>query len=462
MRNFSWTTGVFLAGSLAFSLSTGCGEEDTTEPDPGGDGDGDGGAGGSSNVCAGEGTGTLTIEASGLPGDLEPKLKLKGPSGTINVTSGQTVSALEAGEYTLEGAPAVDEDPIVRKLYFASAAATQCLGDGDEQTLTIPYKLVPSSNKLWAVNGTDTAAVLGIPSSDLTASGTPADAVSIASTAGNDVAFDREGNLWSFGSSSADAPLQRYPASVLGSSGTKEADRKIVVDGVECIPGLRSMALDVDGNLWLTVCSSIVMLTSSQLDEGAAKDGATLIPEIELSGLTDPHGIAFDSDGNLWASDDGMLIRYGEARLVASSTAAPDVVFSLQDSTGVLDFAVDQLTFAADGDLFVTDLSGGVIGHYAIDDLGSDDADPVPALASLTLAVNAIVDRPAFDDGGGLWIAYGQGSMARLAAAVLDDSTDGGSPTTPDVVIDADFIGYSGKVAFFPAAAGLPLYHSYD
>jgi hypothetical protein len=52
--------------------------------------------------------------------------------------------------------------------------------------------------------------------------------------------------------------------------------------------------------------------------------------------------------------------------------------------------------------------------------------------------------------------------MARIAPTDLDDSTDGGSPTTPDVVIDADFIGYSGKVAFFPAAADLPLYHSYQ
>lgn len=460
MQKFSWTTSVILMSSLAFSFATGCGEEDPTEDST--TTGGEGGDGGESSGCASEGQGTLKIRASGLPSGLEPKLKLIGPAGTLEVTIGETLSGLDAGEYSVEAAPALDEDPIVRKLYFASDPGTTCLGDDDEQTITVPYKLVPSSNALWAVNGTEEAALLAIPSSDLAASATPADAVSIAAPAGNDVAFDRKGNLWSFGPTSADAPLQRYPASVLGRSGTKAADRKIIVEGIECIPGLRSMAFDPKGNLWLTVCSSIVVLTSAQLEEGAAENGASLTPEIELSGLTDPHGIAFDSDGNLWVSDDGQLIRYAAARLDESTTDAPDAVFSLQDSMGEMDFAADQLAFSADGNLFVTDLSGGAIGHYAIDDLGNDDSDPVPALASLTLAVDAIVDRPAFDDGGGLWIAYGQGSMARLAPADLDDSTDGGSPTVPDVVIDADFIGYSGKLAFFPAAAALPLYHAYE
>lgn len=466
MRHCAWTMSVVLVGSLAFSLTTGCGDDEPGDaPSTGGDdgdGDGDGGGGGDSSACGDEGHGSLTIEVNGLPGDLAPAIKLIGPSGPVDVTIGETLSELQAGEYTAQGMPVLDEDPIVRALYVAEDPETTCLADDDEQTITISYKMVPSSNKLWAVNGTDAAALLGVPSSDLDASGTPVDAVSIASTAGNDVAFDREGNLWSFGPTSADAPLQRFPASALGGSGTKNADRKIIVDGVECIPGLRAMAFDGDGNLWITTCTSIVMLTSAQLDEGAAEDGATLTPEIELSGLTDPHGIAFDAAENLWAADDGQLIRYDDARLDESSSDAPDATFSLQDSSGVIDFAVDQLVFDADGDLFVTDLGGGVIGHYSRADLGNDDATPVAAAASLTLAVSAIIDRPAFDDGGGLWLAYGQGSMARIAPTDLDDSTDGGSPTTPDVIIDGDFIGYSGKVAFFPAAADLPLYHSYE
>lgn len=413
MRHSVWTMSVVLVGSLACSIATGCGDDEPevaprTGGDGGDDGDGDGdGEGGDSSACGEEGQGSLTLEVSGLPSGLEAAIELIGPHGPLDVTIGETLSELPAGEYTVQGAPVLDEDPIVRALYVAEDRET-CLGGDDEQTIKISYKKVPSSNKLWAVNGTDTAALLGIPSSDLDASAPPTDAVSIASTAGNDVAFDRAGNLWSFGPTSADAPLQRFPASVLGSSGTKDPDRKIIVEGVECIPGLRAMAFDGDGNLWITACTSIIMLTSAQLDQGAAENGATLTPEVELSGLTDPHGIAFDAAENLWASDDGKLIRYAQARLDESSSAAPDVVFSLQDSSGVIDFAVDQLVFDADGDLFVTDLAGGVIGHYAIGDLGGDDATPVAAQASLTLAVNALIDRPAFDDGGGLWLAYGQ------------------------------------------------------
>jgi hypothetical protein len=64
----------------------------------------------------------------------------------------------------------------------------------------------------------------------------------------------------------------------------------------------------------------------------------------------------------------------------------------------------------------------------------------------------------AFDESGGLWMAYTAGSFARLGPGQLDTSTNAGSPTMPETVISNADMGSIGNIAIYPAPANTPLY----
>jgi hypothetical protein len=119
------------------------------------------------------------------------------------------------------------------------------------------------------------------------------------------------------------------------------------------------------------------------------------------------------------------------------------------------------LTFDANGNLWGTDFAGNTLARVAVAELDADGDVTVVSEVSLVLSVTALLNRPAFDDAGGLWISYSNGRLIGLEAATLLISSSTGSPTAPDVVLQGNNIGSVGNLAFFPAAAGLPLYHSY-
>jgi streptogramin lyase len=118
------------------------------------------------------------------------------------------------------------------------------------------------------------------------------------------------------------------------------------------------------------------------------------------------------------------------------------------------------LTFDADGNLWITDFGGNFVAELAAEDLDGDGEATVVAESSIVLSVSALLNRPAFDDEGGLWISHSAGRVVRIAPADLQVSTGAGDPTAPDVVLSGEGIGNTANVAFFPAPAGLPLYHS--
>jgi len=74
--------------------------------------------------------------------------------------------------------------------------------------------------------------------------------------------------------------------------------------------------------------------------------------------------------------------------------------------------------------------------------------------------VTALLSQPAFDDGNGLWLGLDVGRIGRLSPAQLGVSSTAAKPTTPAVVIKSSSIDAELPIAFFPAPAGLPLYHS--
>ena len=71
------------------------------------------------------------------------------------------------------------------------------------------------------------------------------------------------------------------------------------------------------------------------------------------------------------------------------------------------------------------------------------------------LSVTALPDGLVFDESGNLWLALSAGQFGRLGPSQL---TSSGSKT-PEVIITSPDVAYTGWFSFYPAPAGLPLYH---
>ncbi|HEX6763944.1 MAG TPA: hypothetical protein VF103_00670 [Polyangiaceae bacterium] len=447
---------------LPVSLFVACGGDDDDKSAAGGSAGemgaaGDTGTGGSS-VCARTGKGSVVVEVNGLPSDVEGAVTLDGPNDTEVVTESTTFDDVGAGTYTVTAERVIAADPIVRTVYDPTVETPSvCLEDGKSETLVAAYEAVPSSNKLWTTNANGDHALVAFESAVLGETGEPAGTVTIDSAAGNDVAFDDTGNLWTMGPTVADPHLIRFSSASLGTSGEPERDRAINITDIPCSPELRAMAFDLDGNLWVSTCGDqIVRLTTADI----ALDG-DVSPEVVIGGVTENKNLAFDADGNLWVVTDTTISRYDASRLGASDGEPADLVLTVTDpDDDATELGPTDLAFDAAGNLWATDFGGNLVFEIAASDLDLTGEETVAAAVRITIGVTALLDRPAFDESGGLWIGLGAGGVGRLSPEQLEVSTDAGEPTDPEVVITSADLGSVGRIAFFPAAAGLPLFHS--
>jgi sugar lactone lactonase YvrE len=432
---------------LPFAVVAACSEGAIT-PTP----DGAAGEAGSpgSGGCLERGSGTLSVEISGLPATVDADVTLTTPSGTTSLDASETIDDSPGGSYTLSAKRVLDSDPIVRSVYDPTVTErTACLEDGGAAELGVSYAKIPSSNKLW------TSEAMGFASAVLEESATVEASVTITAPVGKDVAFDRDGNLWTSGATLAEPQLVRLPAASLGSSGEREFDRGFNLPMIECIPALRAIAFDPDGNLFVSACGGEVLkVDAAELDSSDEASASAVI-----SGLEDTQDLAFDADGNLWTTDAGKIVRFDAARLDADTDAAPDRSLTARDAEDSRDLGATGLAFDEDGDLWGFDFGSNTIFELAAADLAGTGEESVVSEVSIAVGVDVLLNRGAFDDGGGLWISYGGGRLARLSPAELAVSVPSGDAVEPERIIRTAAVGSDLRLGFFPAAAGLPLYH---
>lgn len=423
----------------------------------GGDGSGAGGsAGGGPGACPQIGAGRIELDIRGLPEGVDANLLLTGPLGSRAITASEVIEGAPGGPHQLLVSRVTAADPIVRGVYEAHGGQSElCLDSGGTLNIAIEYALVPTSQRLWTNNSSGTGNLLAFSSQTLAATASAEPDVSAVAGAGKDVTFDADGNLWSMGATLADPHLMRFDRSALGSSGEKAPDRAIDMAGVECLPALRAFAFDREGSLWVSTCGGrIVKLTAADLETSGE-----VTPSIAIAGLADNGDVAFDMLSNLWATDGDRVVRYDAERLAASIDAAPDLAITLQSSDDGLVLTPSNLAFDAGGNLWVIDFGGNLLAKIEAADLAGTGEIGLVAGETLALSVSALLERPAFDESGGLWLALDQNRFGRLAPAQLTLSTTAGAPTTPETIITSPSMGYANRMAFYPAPADLPLYH---
>jgi sugar lactone lactonase YvrE len=443
------------------ALAAGCGDSGGGTPDGGPSPDGAvaapdaAGCDPSPAACPTTGMGTLAITVEGLPMEVAPMVTVSGPAGAVAFAPSSSVGG---GSYVVAALRVTAPDPLVRRAFVPVVMTSPtCVKAGMTATVRVVYSEIATSNKIWLGNSNAMAELLGYASSAVRMTGMPPANIAARPKGANNLAFDRDGNLWAGGNTVADPPILRIPAAMLATGGSKTAD--ILIESPELgggSPRSTSLAFDKDGNLWSTVGwkNEVVRFTAAQV----AASGNPM-PAVIISGLKAPRGLAFDKDGNLWLGNSGeaQVLRFNAARLGASTAAPADLTIVSKSPPPVIgDRSNPQsLAFDKSGNLWVS-YEGGLVFLPAAELAGTGNKELTPAI-QIALSVTALPESIAIDEGGGIWFAASIGKFARLAP---DQLTSGGDKTPATIITSAD-VGSAGDFALFPAPAGLPLFHAW-
>jgi len=412
-----------------------------------------GGGSGAESCAIGGGDGTLMINIRGHdPG----AVAVEGLAGLLETDD---VLTLSAGPRVVTANRVTSPQAGIASQVFAGTVdrPSACVRPGETTVVNVTYALVPTSGKLWVGigNAPDDSTMLGFGPASVAATRTSAADVA-ANTGGSDgFTFDRAGNMWVLGGTTADAPLARYEAALFATDGDKVPD--VIIDSPSfgaSIPGAKVVAFDAAGNLWVSVVADgkVVKLTAAQI---AANGNPTAT--VERTGIGSPQGLAFDDAGNLWvaAHDDDAVIRIDAANLAASgsgSDLAITVMATASDVTSTLRSPI-SLAFDGAGNLWVN-YDGTLVSIPVADQSGTGTKTIMPAVR-ITTDVLTLPVGIAFDQDGGLWLAHESGKFARLGPSQLG----GSGAVAPSMIITSPDVGYAGWFAVYPAPPWSPLYH---
>ncbi len=177
--------------------------------------------------------------------------------------------------------------------------------------------------------------IFGYSASQLTASGSPTPTVLRPSSVylSNALAFDASGQLWI--GTEADPRLSGGATLATGVPVSGGAAEDSIVMDQKGGGLIEFITFDKSGNMWISGGQdSIVAFTKSQIPTSGGA-GTAVEPSIVITlptGISQPQGMAFDTDGNLWVicasistSANSALLRIPAAQLAASGKAVPDV-----------------------------------------------------------------------------------------------------------------------------------------
>lgn len=412
-------------------------------------------------ACATTGNGSIVVTFAGLPSGVNGSVTVMGASSQT-LTMGQTLM-VTAGNWGITAEKVVVDDPLVRTVYTPRISAPNfCLAKDGTQAVDVTWSVVKTSNALWIGNSSGgTGTTQGYAAAGLRSSSSLAPTFGGNLAASRSITFDKEGNVWALGNTVADPLVARFSADAFTPGTVPMADRSINIAGITCLPATKALAFDKDGNLYVT---SSCKKELYKLPAASLTSSGTVTPSLTITGLQTIDGLAFDKDGNLWVADGTAdeLLRF-DASALSGTSASPTRRIKARKSDQPADLTAlkpDMLAFDKAGNLWSYDFGLNLVFAIAAADLsGSGMANATPTVR-ISISVSAVLEGLAFDEGGGLWLPYSAGKLARLSAAQLTVSSGAGAPTVPDTIITGSSIGSAQGPAIYPAPKGTPLFHA--
>lgn len=320
---------------------------------------------------------------------------------------------IRTGKYTvtITGAAArrfVSHETVDTAFSLGADPNPACLEKNATARITIGYVPEPGSGKMWVSAGGYPYQTFSITRDDLQTPGSPTPMVRLnrVSNGPKSGAFDREGNYWLV---IAGGGIERYPRASLGRSSDARPD--IVLSGHSIEYG-SYIAFDAEGGLWYSnrQTGQIVRFGPEQLTASGQPT-----PQIIISGLTSPQGLAFDAAGNLWAIDDiaahqHRIVRYNASRLGSSYSGQPDASIVGFELTGIVPNQVRSilpgpadLAFDREGNLWVAYWNAHRIVKF--NNAQQEEGGEQVAAIILRVSGDRIMQSIGFDNEGGLWVA---------------------------------------------------------
>jgi sugar lactone lactonase YvrE len=242
-----------------------------------------------------------------------------------------------------------------------------------------------SSGDLWVLDGGTVATGGTIPPTvdqfttaqlpDLTNSGVTPNAVIGSTDFGfpQQLVFDSGGNLW-ISDAANNEVLEFTTAQLVGGANVKPA---LVVTSTPAFNGSLGIAFDSSGDLWIAnnnlsgASGTIFEFSAAQLSglSGAHTLAPAAIVQSNGTSISLPWALAFDSDGNLWVSNQdktiNTVVQFSKAQLAAltpvPTTPTPAVTISPVGSGSTMSIdAPTGLAIDSNNDLAVSNVNNSI------------------------------------------------------------------------------------------------------
>lgn len=401
--------------------------------------------------------GTLNLTINGATGNGD--VVAQDADGGAQTALVEGNNSLEAGAYTLVVNGVREPGAIVDDLRTGTAnQAAVSVTAGGTQNRTVTY-VAGGGGQLWLPAA---AQLHGYDATQVTDGGTSITASTVLTTAGINpiaAAFDSAGNMWvadeGGGTGGTPAVLVYTPDQLVAPGGASAPAATIAADASGSLNRPASLASDASGNLWVgnfgnsgTGANTLVQYAAADLAAALEAGGSTgPTPAVTISGtsLSQPYGLAFDADGDLWVANSAndTIVQFAAADLVATGAPTPATTVP----AGTADTPRGP-AFDASGALWVASQGTDELVRYTI---GPNDSVAATLTTSVTPADPSGI---AFDNAGNLWVTDGVGDA--LLKFTTADFTDGGTAAPATTITGAGNFG--GVIpAFNPPPADLPL-----
>jgi hypothetical protein len=319
------------------------------------------------------------------------------------------------------------------------------------------------SKGLWVANGTNVVEYNpGQLSGGMSAAAPHVSINSASFGTPQGVAFDPNGNLWVLDpagmvNGAAMPALFEFSAAQLAALGTDNAPEPVATITSSFLKTPRQIVIDVLGNGWITDpgANMVVVYSQAQLTQtGANVIGPVLL--LSSDQFNAPSGLAFDSGGDLWISNNGVpataaavfgggttIIEIAAAHVPAlpeTGTTTTQIVsdVTVTDAGQVTVQSPWGLAFDASGNLWSSNSATSTVVAFAkaIQVIGAPAA--TVTLSSATVSSDATLNQPhgmCFDDVGNLAVVNAAGSFGISVFGSSQLAT--GAPTPNAFIVGA-------------------------
>jgi sugar lactone lactonase YvrE len=398
-------------------------------------------------ACAASATGSLQVEVTGLPQGTGASLTATGPGGYSQALTGtQTLTGLSPGTYLVRATLVRQAGATVDVLYDG-AGCTAVVAAGATASCHVTYSKRPGTGSLWTPVLSELGKYQLEGSTTLAA---PEDTVLQA------IAFDAAGNMWV--SDSGNHALYQYTPAQLATGGNL-APAVTIGASARSLSDPMGLAFDLDGNLWVANSAmgetedegSLAMFSPAQLAAtGKPTPAVTIKPGTDS--LHSPVALAFDAAGDLWVANfsgegGGSIVKFAKGQLGTTGAPSPRVKISQPGGLFPMGVAFDRA-----GSLWVTPYWPPLpVMKFTPAQLATSGS-PTPSISISTFEAGGVILKGglAFDSAGDLWVYFAD-ALSRFLSSQLGASGDPLPGLTYEYVSNIPVL-----FAFDPPPADLP------